>query len=169
MPDGWRNDTEYTFAVRPREGGPLIAAVSLAPPASGAWEVGYWTAKEHRGRGYMTEIVLALARWAFTELGCNRLEWRAEVGNTASRAVAEQGRLHLEGTLRGALLNKGTLPGLLGRRPAARRPRPAVGQPYLPARGRRGQGRAIRPGAEVRAGRRDRAADCQCRRLRLPP
>ncbi|MEU3740444.1 GNAT family N-acetyltransferase [Streptomyces sp. NPDC032198] len=134
VPDGWRHDTEYTFAVRPRGGGPLIAAASLHHPRSGAWEVGFWTAKEHRGSGYMTEIVLTLARWAFTDLGCNRLEWRAEVGNTASRAVAEKAGFTFEGTLRGALLNKATLrdcwvgallPGDIGLSSI---------QPYLPAR-----------------------------------
>ncbi|TGB08080.1 GNAT family N-acetyltransferase [Streptomyces sp. MZ04] len=109
VPDGWRHDTEYTFAVRPREVGPLVAAASLHHPRSGAWEVGFWTAKEHRGRGYMTETVLALARWAFTDLGCTRLEWRAEVGNTGSRAVVEKAGFTVEGTLRAGLLNKGTL------------------------------------------------------------
>ncbi|MEU7582674.1 GNAT family N-acetyltransferase [Streptomyces sp. NPDC041068] len=109
VPDGWRNDLEYTFAVRPREGGPLLAATSLHHPRSGTWEVGYWTAKEHRGRGYMTETVLGLARWAFTDLRCTRLEWRAEVGNTGSRAVVEKAGFTVESVLRAGLLNKGTL------------------------------------------------------------
>ncbi|MFD7325828.1 GNAT family N-acetyltransferase [Streptomyces sp. NPDC059875] len=109
VPDGWRDDTDYSFAVRLREGGPILAAAALHHPRSGAWEVGFWTAKEHRGRGYMTEAVLALARWAFTELGCTRLEWRAEVGNAGSRATAEKAGFTIEGTLRAALPNKGTL------------------------------------------------------------
>ncbi len=134
VPDGWRGDLEYTFAVRPRDGGPLLAAASLHHPHSGTWEVGFWTAEEHRGQGYMTEAVLALARWAFTELRCPRLEWRAEVGNHGSRAVVEKAGFTVEGVLRASLLNKGTLrdgwvgallPGDLGL-PSAR--------PYLPAR-----------------------------------
>ncbi|MET9377298.1 GNAT family N-acetyltransferase [Streptomyces sp. NPDC003035] len=109
VPDGWRDDTEYSFAVRLREGGPILAAAALHHPRSGTWEVGFWTAKEHRGRGYMTETVLALAHWAFTELGCTRLEWRAEVGNLGSRATAEKAGFTVEGTLRAALPNKGVL------------------------------------------------------------
>ncbi|MGW7429982.1 GNAT family N-acetyltransferase [Streptomyces sp. NPDC054861] len=133
VPHGWRDDTEYTFAVRLREGGPILAAASLHHPRSGSWEVGFWTAKEHRGRGYMTETLLALARWAFTELHCTRLEWRAEVGNAGSRAVAEKTGFTVEGVLRAALPNKGTLrdswvgsllPSDLGLRGAT---------PYLPA------------------------------------
>ncbi|MDX3849041.1 GNAT family N-acetyltransferase [Streptomyces sp. AK02-01A] len=135
VPDGWRNDTEYTFAVQPRDGGPVVAAISLHHPRSGTWEVGFWTAKEHRGRGYMAEAMTALAHFAFTALDAVRLEWRAEVGNTASRAVAEKAGAVVEGVLRGGLLNKGTLrdcwiggllPSDLGL-PGA--------HPYLPARG----------------------------------
>ncbi|MFI7006704.1 GNAT family N-acetyltransferase [Streptomyces sp. NPDC050145] len=109
VPDGWRADTEYTFAVRRDPSGPIVAAVSLHHPRAGAWEVGFWTHKEHRGRGYMTEAVLGVARWAFTELACVRLEWRAEAGNVASRTVAEKAGFQVEGVLRAGLLNKGVL------------------------------------------------------------
>ncbi|MER5967794.1 GNAT family N-acetyltransferase [Streptomyces sp. NPDC002057] len=107
--DGWREDTEYVFAVEPLAGGPLLASASLSSRGDGAWEVGYWLAGEHRGHGYMTEAVRALAHWAFTGLGCVRLVWRAEVGNTGSRAVAERVGFVMEGLQRAALPNKGTL------------------------------------------------------------
>ncbi|MFI9781572.1 GNAT family N-acetyltransferase [Streptomyces sp. NBC_01003] len=109
VPDGWRADTEYTFAVRLQDDGPVIAAASLHHPRAGAWEVGFWTGKEYRGRGYMTETVLALARWAFTDLACTRLEWRAEVGNVGSRTVAEKAGFTVEGVMRAGLPNKGVL------------------------------------------------------------
>ncbi|WP_367824912.1 GNAT family N-acetyltransferase [Streptomyces sp. LMG1-1-1.1] len=108
-PDGWRDDTEYAFAVEPVAGGPLLAAASLGSRGQGVWEVGYWLAREHRGAGYMTETVRALAHWAFTGLGCTRLVWRAEVGNVGSRAVAERVGFVMEGPQRAALANKGTL------------------------------------------------------------
>lgn len=44
----------------------------------------------------------------FTELGAERVEWRAEVGNEASRAVALKVGFVMEGTLRAALLMRGT-------------------------------------------------------------
>lgn len=107
--DGWRTDSEYTFALRTEEDGPIVGAAALHHPRAGAWEVGFWTAKEHRGRGYMTETVLGLARWAFTDLACTRLEWRAEVGNKGSRGVAEKAGFTVEGVLRAGLPNKGVL------------------------------------------------------------
>ncbi|MEU2182024.1 GNAT family N-acetyltransferase [Streptomyces thermolilacinus] len=104
VPDAWRDDTEYTFSVRPRgqANGPLLASVSLHHPRAGTWEVGFYTVREHRGNGYATEATRTVAHWAFTALGCTRLEWRAEVGNTASRLVAEKAGFTLEGTLRAA-------------------------------------------------------------------
>ncbi|MFD7628500.1 GNAT family N-acetyltransferase [Streptomyces sp. NPDC059851] len=107
-PAGWRQDTEYSFAVRPAGSGSLLGAVGLHVRGPAAYEVGYWTAKEHRGRGYATEAVTAVSRWAFTRLGAGRVEWRAEVGNDGSRAVAEKTGFRVEGVLRAALPVRGT-------------------------------------------------------------
>ncbi|GAA3303124.1 hypothetical protein GCM10020295_50890 [Streptomyces cinereospinus] len=100
----------------------------------GVAEIGFWTTRCHRGRGYMTEAARAASRWVFADQCVDRLEWRAEVGNTASRAVAEKAGFTVEGTLRAALNNNGVrrdcwvgslLPSDLGLPSAA---------PYLPAR-----------------------------------
>ncbi|MFB7518028.1 GNAT family N-acetyltransferase [Streptomyces sp. NPDC056144] len=109
IPDGWRDDTEYTFAVEPLSGGPLLASITLSSRGAGSWEVGYWLSGAHRGQGYMTEAVRAVAHWAFTGLGCVRLVWRAEVGNAGSRAVAERVGFAREGVQRAGIPNKGTL------------------------------------------------------------
>ncbi|MEV3992930.1 GNAT family N-acetyltransferase [Streptomyces sp. NPDC049837] len=108
VPDGWRTGYDFDFAVLTREGGTLVGAVGVRGH-SGVWEIGFWTAKEHRGSGYATEAVVALARWTLTTTGCWRLLWRAEVGNTGSRAVAEKAGFTIEGTQRAGLLNKGTV------------------------------------------------------------
>ncbi|MEV8533562.1 GNAT family N-acetyltransferase [Streptomyces sp. NPDC051211] len=110
VPDNWRNDTEYNFAVRLGAGdGPLVAAVGVILRGPHAHEIGYWTAAGHRGRGYMTEAVHAVARWAFTEAGCVRLIWRAGIGNTASRAVAEKAGFRIEGVQRAGMEHRDTL------------------------------------------------------------
>ncbi|MFF5444372.1 GNAT family N-acetyltransferase [Streptomyces sp. NPDC012888] len=136
MPRAWAEDTEYGFAVRPRGGGPLLASVGVhvsGVPGARAYEIGYWATREHRGRGYVSEAVTGVARWLFTDVGAARLQWRAEVGNTASRAAAEKAGFRFEGTLRAALDVRGTrrdawvgglLPADLGL------PAPV---PYLPA------------------------------------
>ncbi|AXI77791.1 GNAT family N-acetyltransferase [Peterkaempfera bronchialis] len=107
-PDGWRDDTLYNWGSFTREGGALVSSVGLSFPArAGVAEIGYWTAREHRGRGYTAEAVAAATRWAFTALGVQRLEWYAEAGNEASRAVVERVGFTFEGTLRSYLLHRG--------------------------------------------------------------
>ncbi|MFG3547885.1 GNAT family N-acetyltransferase [Streptomyces sp. NPDC047725] len=133
VPDGWANDSMYTFGLF-LPSGELVGMLGVTRVSPGVGEIGFWGTREHRGRGYVTEAVAAVARWAFTERAIDRLEWRAEVGNTASRAVAERAGFAMEGTLRSAVDNNGVrrdcwiaslLPSDLGL-PAA--------SPYLPAR-----------------------------------
>ncbi|MFJ5549675.1 GNAT family N-acetyltransferase [Streptomyces sp. NPDC093225] len=117
-PARWQEGSEYNFAVRLRgagaegaEGteGPLVATLGIHPHGEFSYEIGFWAVAGHRGRGYTTEAVLALARWAFTELGCDRLIWRAGIGNTASRAVAEKVGFTVEGVQRSGMEHRGTL------------------------------------------------------------
>ncbi|MFJ9713052.1 GNAT family N-acetyltransferase [Streptomyces sp. NPDC101234] len=132
VPDGWSEGSMFTFGIF-LPTGELAGMLALTMRSLGAAEVGFWTAKEHRGRGYTTEATLTAARWAFTQMAIDRVEWRAEVGNGASRAVAERAGFTIEGTLRSCLNNKGVrrdcwvgslLPSDLGLPSAA---------PYLPA------------------------------------
>ncbi|MFC7310488.1 GNAT family N-acetyltransferase [Streptomyces monticola] len=107
-PDAWLNSREYAFAIRTKDEGSLVGVMGVMTRGEGAAEVGYWSVKEHRGRGYVTEALHTVSRWAFTDAAVDRLEWRAEVGNTASRAVAERVGFTVEGTLRAGLLHRGT-------------------------------------------------------------
>ncbi|MEI7034905.1 GNAT family N-acetyltransferase [Streptomyces pratensis] len=106
-PAGWQDDSAYSFALMRRDTGALAGALGVHRRGPGTFEVGYWGAPDHRGRGYVVEAVLGSARWAFTSLGADRLEWRAEAGNTASRAVALRAGFRMEGDQRSGLLNKG--------------------------------------------------------------
>lgn len=111
-PKGLRTGTAYAFAVQVRDTGDLAGAIDVRPArtslaAAHQGEVGYWTARQHRGRGYAAEALRALARWAFTDLGLGRLEWRAHTANLASRRVAERAGFTVEGVLRSAVVRDG--------------------------------------------------------------
>ncbi|MTE19274.1 GNAT family N-acetyltransferase [Streptomyces sp. TRM43335] len=137
-PSGWREDTAYNFGVFTRDGGELVGSMGLVRitppgPEGRVAELGYWTARERRRHGYTAEAAGAVVDWAFDELGVERLEWVAEVGNTGSRAVAERLGFVVEGTLRARIPFRGTrrdawlaslLPSDRGRTP---------GVPHLPA------------------------------------
>lgn len=133
VPDGWAQGSMFTFGVFVG-GGELAGMLALTTRSPGTAEIGFWAAREHRGRGYVVEATLAACRWAFAEKGVDRVEWRAEVGNHASRAVAERAGFTVEGVLRSGVTNKGVrrdcwvgslLPSDLGLPSTA---------PYLPAR-----------------------------------
>ncbi len=109
--------------------------------------------------------MLTAARWAFTSLGAERLEWRAETGNVASRAVALRAGFRLEGEQRSGLLNKGVrrdawtaalLPSDLGL---------AGAHPYLPGRRTALPAGPRTPRGDRGAGDRNPGPGCQWRRL----
>ncbi|MDQ3327202.1 MAG: GNAT family N-acetyltransferase [Chloroflexota bacterium] len=68
-----------------------------------SFEIGYWLRRTAEGRGYMSEAVQLLTRWAFDALAANRVFIRMDARNQRSRAVAARlGFVH-EGTLRNSL------------------------------------------------------------------
>ena len=58
--------------------------------STGSGELGYWLAREARGRGAATRAVRLVAGWAAHELGLRRLEILTHGGNAASARVAER-------------------------------------------------------------------------------
>ncbi|MEJ3741864.1 GNAT family N-acetyltransferase [Actinomycetes bacterium KLBMP 9797] len=85
--------------------GTIDLRISPTDPLTG--EVGFLVAPEARGRGYATAALTALCDWSFAALGMERIQWHAEVGNVASRRVAEKTGFTIEGTVRGALAHRG--------------------------------------------------------------
>ena len=62
--------------------------------------ISYWLGEKFTHRGLATESLRILSRFAFTELGLNRLEISASVTNAASRAVATRAGFREEGVSR---------------------------------------------------------------------
>lgn len=57
-------------------------------------EIGYWLAKDARGRGVATTAVKLLATWALQNLPLKSLWLKAMTNNGASRKVAERAGFH---------------------------------------------------------------------------
>ncbi len=87
----------------------LLGSVGIvhADWVEGRCELGYWTARESRGRGIASRAVRLLCAWAFDNLPVERIEIHAEPENTASRRVAEAAGFEFEGVLRSYFVNKG--------------------------------------------------------------
>lgn len=67
-------------------------------------EIGYGVRGDERGRGYATEALVAVSRWALATGGIQRAWLTANTDNVASVRVAEKAGLTREGTLRRAAL-----------------------------------------------------------------
>ena len=104
---GWDSGLRAEFLVEDTATGARLGRVGLNLRAPGPPEIGYWTDPRARGRGVATGAARAVCRWAFTTLGVDLIEWRCEVGNTASRRVAEKAGFLVEATLRKRLIHRG--------------------------------------------------------------
>jgi RimJ/RimL family protein N-acetyltransferase len=132
--NSWRADLELRWVIVERAGGAMsgpVGAIGLHARDATMREVGFWMAPWARGRGIMTDAVRLACRWGFDELGLGRIEWWANVGNHASRRVAQKVGFTMEGTMRARLLHRGErvdgwcgglLPGELVEQPPAEPP-----------------------------------------------
>lgn len=125
VPDPYErgNAEEFTYRLAPLSWARGAGAIFAITDAADAWvgnidlrispddplvgEVGFLVAPEARGRGYATAALRAVCEWAFTDLGLARVKWRAQVGNGASRRVAEKAGFTMEGLLRGDITQRG--------------------------------------------------------------
>jgi RimJ/RimL family protein N-acetyltransferase len=104
---GWDRGRRAEFLVAEAATGRRLARIGLGLPTPGAGEVGYWVDPVARGRGVATAAVRAMCGWAFTTLDLDIIQWSCEVGNVASRRVAEKAGFLIEATLRKRLHHLG--------------------------------------------------------------
>jgi RimJ/RimL family protein N-acetyltransferase len=99
----FRPNSGHQFAVT--EGGGLVGAIGMTVSESRNGHIGYWCAREHRGRGVTTRALRVICGWGFGELGLERLELITDPDNHASQRVAEKVGFRREGVLRSHLLH----------------------------------------------------------------
>ncbi|MHB1615397.1 MAG: GNAT family N-acetyltransferase [Actinomycetes bacterium] len=124
VPEAWAQGRSAIFAVfdqpddarvqsPPSTGSPasappgLLGMVGLHDLAAAMGELGYWVAPWARRRGVAVGAARMACQFGFEMLGLQRIEWWAEVGNTASLRVATKLGFSLEGTCRARLVHQG--------------------------------------------------------------
>jgi RimJ/RimL family protein N-acetyltransferase len=100
---GWRNRTDAFFAIVDAATDAVRGSIGLRLHGDGRATVGYWVAREARGRGIATRALKLVSAWALDEAGLARLELMAEPINAASCKVAERAGYEREGVLRSYL------------------------------------------------------------------
>jgi len=76
-------------------------------------EIGYWLAEPLWGRGIMTEVVVAMTRWAIDTFGLTRVFALPFDRNGASARVLEKAGYQLEGRLHHAAIKDGVIVDVL--------------------------------------------------------
>ena len=112
VPDGWRSDREWAFAVDAADDGDtqrFLGTVSLRNLGEGRAEVAYGAHPWGRGRGHVVRALRLLLDWAFAERGLRTVVWWANRGNWASRKVAWRLGFSFDGTVRRWLPQRGQL------------------------------------------------------------
>ena len=97
------DDLGHQFAIV--ESGELIGSIGLRVNRFETGHIGYWCAKEARGRGLTTRALRLVARFGLEELGLGRLELITDPDNHASQRVAGKVGFRREAVLRSHLLH----------------------------------------------------------------
>ena len=107
-PIEWEIRSSVTFAITRSPEGDLIGAAGLTlDDGNRSTELGYWIGKPFWGQGYASEAARAVIRFAFEELGLNRVWAHCLTRNEASRRVLEKVGLEFEGIHRQAVHHRG--------------------------------------------------------------
>lgn len=87
-----RRSSSQRFVLRRGDDGTLVGAVSLTriDSAARSAQLGFWVGEEHTRRGYMSEALELVERWAALERGLARLEAHVLPDNGASLALLEK-------------------------------------------------------------------------------
>jgi len=115
--DGWladdvheprRDGTGLNLMMLAREDDQIVGWIYLTDVDRYARsaEIGYGVRPHARGRGFATEALVAVSRWALTAGGLQRAWLRVNTDNLASVRVAQKAGFTREGTLRRATLEE---------------------------------------------------------------
>lgn len=109
--EAWRKGESYDFAVFDGATGAFLGGVGVSQlnRIHGFANIGYWVRASARGRGVAAAAALLATRFAFEDLGLNRVEIVIAVGNEKSQRVAQKVGAQREGVLRSRLLIAGRL------------------------------------------------------------
>ena len=97
---------DFVMGVWAPDGRRLLGGTGFHPRGKGVFpsleaEIGMWIRADAAHAGLGTAVLRALLAWAFTAWPWERIEWRCDALNHASRRCAERAGMPLEGVLRG--------------------------------------------------------------------
>ena len=96
----WHDATSYSFLIFREADDALLGGITLSNVRRGVamtGTIGYWVGETHARRGFMTDGLASMLRFAFDELGLHRVEAACLPSNTASRRLLAKCGFRQEG------------------------------------------------------------------------
>jgi RimJ/RimL family protein N-acetyltransferase len=95
----WGYESRFPYVITLKENDEIIGMID--PRTEGPkMGIGYVAARDHWGKGYVTEATRAIIGWAFQQSPIYRVYATTDVENVASRRVLEKVGMQCEGILR---------------------------------------------------------------------
>jgi ribosomal-protein-serine acetyltransferase len=111
----WDEGASFEFAIRTAAGdhvgGGGINSLNKEQPLA---NLGYWIRTSQQGKGHATRAAKLLAQFGLRDLGLQRIEIYAAVGNAASLRVIEKTGARREGILRNRIRIHGVMHDAVG-------------------------------------------------------
>lgn len=95
-----RAGLSYSFGIFDRDDDAMVGRIRLSNVFRGVWKnanVGYYIDRDRGGRGFATEAVRLVCRFAFTEADLHRVQAGVMIDNERSIRVLEKAGLRREG------------------------------------------------------------------------
>lgn len=111
VPAGWGKDGP-TWMIHVEHAGQRhgVGMISLAPPAAGRAEIGFYLEAQARGHGYLHRALKLVLDFAFGPLGLQSVGWAAMTGNWSSWKAVWRLGFQREGTIRQYMARRATDP-----------------------------------------------------------
>lgn len=101
----WLTNRDYVIGIWSPSGDRLLGGTGFhlrgRPLGDQVGEIGLWIRADAAGAGLGVAVLAAMLRWGFGAWPWERLEWRCDHRNDASRRTAEKAGMRYEGSLRG--------------------------------------------------------------------
>ena len=107
----WLLSQDFVVALFSPDGARVLGGCGFhlrhGPLSQEVAEIGMWIRADAAGQGLGTHALETLLRWGFSEWPWQRLVWKCDAENHASRRCAEKAGMVLEGVSRAAALKAG--------------------------------------------------------------
>lgn len=101
-----KENSEFAYTIRKNGDFAGLIDIKTTDLLNRKTEIGYWLSEEFQGQGIMTKAVERICKYAFQDLGLNRVQIKCASENYASQNIAKRLDFVLEGVERdGELLS----------------------------------------------------------------